>query len=171
MENKDENDVAVAAEDHFAMTLRTSLKFQPITPRPGGVRTGAHHGGERRSEGGQEVRKVRHRRHQPVADVTLKELLKLAEMDIDAQNPIIVSKNYKGWTRRLGSHGGRCSGSPACTRTLRSAISGRWGRDPRLHPVGRHDRRATSVGSFVTPRESTVYSGTTSNFDSQGTDL
>ena len=105
----------------------------------------------------------------------MKELLKLAEMDIDAQNPIIVSKNYKGLDAETGQ-----PRLPLYRLTgLRIAVDFTFSN---FRPMGQMKPfdftllavmtvKATSVGSFVTPRESTIYSGTTSNFDLQGTTL
>ena len=105
---------------------------------------------------------------------TLKELLALAELDVDAQNPVVVSKNYQG----LDANGNprlplyRLTG-------LRVAVDFKFsnfrpmsqGKPFDFTPLAVMSVKATSVGSFVSPVEKTVYSGSTSNFDSQGTTL
>ena len=178
VENKDENDVAVAAEDHFAADIENIvLKFQPIYVTSWGVSEPAH-----RITVVNAARKEVKEFERYGTDVTnqwptftLKELLKLAEMDIDAQNPIIVSKNYKGVNSETG-----LPRLPLFRLTgLRIAVDFTFSnfrpmgemRPFDFTPLAVMTVKATSVGSFVTPRESTIYSGTTSNFDSQGTVL
>ena len=178
VENKDENDVAVAAEDHFAADIENIvLKFQPIYVTSWGVSEPAH-----RITVVNAARKEVKEFERYGTDVTnqwptftLKELLKLAEMDIDAQNPIIVSKNYKGVDSETG-----LPRLPLFRLTgLRIAVDFTFSnfrpmgemRPFDFTPLAVMTVKATSVGSFVTPRESTIYSGTTSNFDSQGTVL
>ena len=106
----------------------------------------------------------------------MKELLKLAEMDIDAQNPIIgLQKLQRGG---LGDWAPTAAAVPALTG-LRIAVDFTFSN---FRPMGEMRPfdftllavmtvKATSVGSFVTPRESTIHRGTTSNFDSKGTVL
>ena len=178
VENKDENDVAVAAEDHFAADIENIvLKFQPIYVTSWGVSEPAHRITVVNAAG-QEIKEFERYGTDSTSQwptFTLKELLKLAEMDIDAQNPIIVSKNYKGVDSETG-----LPRLPLFRLTgLRIAVDFTFSnfrpmgemRPFDFTPLAVMTVKATSVGSFVTPRESTIYSGTTSNFDSQGTTL
>ena len=178
VENKDENGAAVDAEDHFAADIENIvLKLQPIYVTSWGVSEPAH-----RITVVNAARKEVKEFERYGTDVTnqwptftLKELLKLAEMDIDAQNPIIVSKNYKG----VDSETGRPRLPLFRLTGLRIAVDFTFSnfrpmgemRPFDFTPLAVMTVKATSVGSFVTPRESTIYSGTTSNFDSQGTTL
>ena len=178
VENKDENGVAVAAEDHFAADIENIvLKLQPIYVTSWGVSEPAHRITVVNAAG-EEVKEFERYGTDSTSQwptFTLKELLKLAEMDIDAQNPIIVSKNFKGLDAETGQ-----------PRLPLYRLTGmRIGVDftfSNFRPMGQMKPfdftplavmtvKATSVGSFVTPRESTIYSGSTSNFDSQGTTL
>ena len=178
VENKDENGAAVDAEDHFAADIENIvLKLQPIYVTSWGVSEPAHRITVVNAAG-QEVKEFERYGTDSTSQwptFTLKELLKLAEMDIDAQNPIIVSKNFKGLDAETGQ-----PRLPLYRLTgLRIAVDFTFSN---FRPMGQMKPfdftplavmtvKATSVGSFVTPRESTIYSGTTSNFDSQGTTL
>ena len=177
VENKDENGADADAEDHFAADIENiKLTLQPIYVTSWGVSEAAHWITVVNAAG-KIVKEFE--RYDGDADkrwptFTLKELLTLAELDVDAQNPVVVSKNYQG----LDANGNprlplyRLTG-------LRVAVDFKFsnfrpmsqGKPFDFTPLAVMSVKATSVGSFVSPVEKTVYSGSTSNFDSQGTTL
>ena len=177
VENKDENGADADAEDHFAADIENiKLTLQPIYVTSWGVSEAAHWVTVV-DAAGKIVKEFE--RYDGDADkrwptFTLKELLALAELDVDAQNPVVVSKNYQG----LDANGNprlplyRLTG-------LRVAVDFKFsnfrpmsqGKPFDFTPLAVMSVKATSVGSFVSPVEKTVYSGSTSNFYSQGTTL